>query len=61
MNMKATDTCYMRRINEKYILVERIPNVEEYQKLPAKVGWGSKNPEAIRIALNTLFFPYVLC
>jgi len=56
MNTRIRDNSCIRRINEKYILVERVPDVEEYQKLRAKVGWGSKNSEASRIALNNSLF-----
>jgi len=30
--------------------------VEEYQKLRAEVGWGTKNSEAIRLALSNSLF-----
>lgn len=47
---------YMRKINEKYILIERIHDVEKYQNLRAKTGWGCKNPEATKTALDNSLF-----
>ena len=43
-------------MNEKYILVERSPTVEEYQKLREAVEWGNVNPEATEIGLNNSLF-----
>ncbi|MFB0545103.1 MAG: GNAT family N-acetyltransferase [Asgard group archaeon] len=43
-------------MNEKYILVERSPTVEEYQKLREAVEWGNVGPEATEIGLNNSLF-----
>lgn len=43
-------------MNEKYILVERSPTVEEYQKLREAVEWWSVDPEATEIGLNNSLF-----
>ncbi len=43
-------------MNEKYILVERSPTVEEYQKLREAVEWENVGPEATEIALNNSLF-----
>jgi GNAT superfamily N-acetyltransferase len=49
-------------MNKKYILVERSPTVEEYQKLREAVEWGNVNPEATEIGLNnSLFSVCVIC
>lgn len=43
-------------MNEEYILVERSPTIEEYQKLREAVEWGNVDPEATEIGLqNSLF------
>jgi ribosomal protein S18 acetylase RimI-like enzyme len=43
-------------MNERYILVERSPTVEEYQKLRDAAGWGNVDIEATEIGLrNSLF------
>ena len=43
-------------MNEKYILVERSPTAEEYQKLREAVGWENVDIEATEIGLcNSLF------
>ena len=43
-------------MNEKYILVERTPSVEEYQKLRDAVGWGNVDLEATEIGLHNSLF-----
>ena len=43
-------------MNEKYILVERSPTVEEYRKLREVVEWGNVDFDATEIGLrNSLF------
>jgi ribosomal protein S18 acetylase RimI-like enzyme len=43
-------------VNDEYILVERSPTVEEYQRLREAVGWKSVDVEATEMGLrNTLF------
>jgi GNAT superfamily N-acetyltransferase len=43
-------------MNEGYVLVERNPTVEEYQRLRRAVGWGEVETKAIEIGLqNSLF------
>jgi ribosomal protein S18 acetylase RimI-like enzyme len=43
-------------MNEKYVLVERNPTLEEYQRLRAAVGWMDVETEAIDVGLrNSLF------
>ena len=41
---------------DEYILVERSPTIEEYQRLRETVGWGKMDIEAMEIGLrNSLF------
>ena len=43
-------------MNEGYVLVERNPTLEEYQRLRRAVGWGDVATEAVEIGLqNSLF------
>ncbi len=43
-------------MNEGYVLVERNPTLEEYQRLRGAVGWGDVETGAIEIGLrNSLF------
>ena len=43
-------------MNEEYILVERSPTVEEYQRLREAVGWGSVDVEATEMGLRNALF-----
>jgi len=43
-------------MSDKYILVKRLPTVEEYKKLRKAVGWGRKEPKAVKIGLNNSLF-----
>ncbi len=43
-------------MNGKYILVERSPTAEEYQKLREAVGWGNVDVEATEIGLHNSLF-----
>ena len=46
----------VKKMNGKYVLVERAPTVEEYHKLREAVGFRSLDPEATEIGLrNSLF------
>ena len=41
---------------DEYILIERSPTVEEYQRLREAVGWGKLDTEAVETGLrNSLF------
>ena len=43
-------------MNEGYVLVERNPTLEEYQRLRGAVGWGDVETKAIEVGLqNSLF------
>jgi ribosomal protein S18 acetylase RimI-like enzyme len=43
-------------MDEKYILVERSPTAEEYQKLREAVGWGNVDFEATEVGLHNSLF-----
>lgn len=43
-------------MNEEYILVERSPTVEEYQRLREAVGWESVDVEATEMSLRNALF-----
>ena len=43
-------------MNAEYILVERPPTVEEYQRLREAVGWESVDVEATEIGLRNALF-----
>jgi ribosomal protein S18 acetylase RimI-like enzyme len=43
-------------VNDEYILVERPPTVEEYQRLREAVGWESVDVEATEIGLRNALF-----
>ncbi len=47
---------YGEKMNEKFILVERAPTLEEYQKLRKAVGWWDVDTKATEAGLfNSLF------
>ena len=43
-------------MNDEYILVERPPTVEEYQRLREDVGWESVDVEATETGLRNALF-----
>jgi ribosomal protein S18 acetylase RimI-like enzyme len=43
-------------MNDEYILVERPPTFEEYQRLREAVGWGSVDVEATEVGLRNALF-----
>ncbi|GCC11018.1 acetyltransferase (GNAT) family protein [archaeon] len=43
-------------MNEKYVLVERSPTTEEYQKLRKAVGWWDVDIKATEIGLHNSLF-----
>ncbi len=43
-------------MNEKFMLVERVPTLEEYQKLRKAVGWWDVDTRATRIGLHNSLF-----
>jgi ribosomal protein S18 acetylase RimI-like enzyme len=43
-------------MNEGFVLVERNPTLEEYQRLRRAVGWSDVETEAIEIGLNNSLF-----
>ncbi len=43
-------------MNEKLILVERVPTLEEYQKLRKAVGWWDVDTKATEIGLHNYLY-----